>query len=110
MDHTGEIFAPKPTPNTRAHQRIFVPGTHCISKNVMIGTMAIVMGILSMIAVRIAEHQRRIIAVVTIFVSTPDSMRVAIYQSTPAACKPHTSTKREVKKRNTESSSFLRYF
>jgi len=109
-DQIGDIFAQNPTQNTRAHQRISVPGTHWDSKNQIIGTMAMVMGILSMIAVRIAAHQRRAIAVATIFVCTPSAMRVAIKSSTPAASSHHTSTKSEVKKRNTESSIRFRYF
>lgn len=87
-----------------------VPGIHWLSKNPIIGTMAIVMGILSIIAVRIAAPQRRTIAVATIFVSTQDSINVAIYERTQAASSPPTRINREVKNKNTDSSSFLRYF
>lgn len=72
------MFAQNHTQNTRAHQRIFVPGIPFASKKLIIGTMAIVIGILSIIAVRTAAPQRMTIAVATMFFSTHHSMSVAI--------------------------------
>jgi len=104
------MFPPKPTQNTNAHQRIFVPSIPCDSKYPMIGIIAIVIGILSTKAERIAVLQRTIRAVSIMFSSIPDVTRFARYSSTHAASNPHTRTKRELKKRKTESSIFLRYF
>jgi hypothetical protein len=110
VDPIGEIFPPKPTPNTRAHQRRFVPGTHWSSKYPIIGTIAIVIGILSIIAEAIAVTQSTIRAVRSMFDSTQLVMRLARYPSTPAASRPQTRTNKEVKNINIEKCILLRYF
>lgn len=77
VDHTGVIFHPNHTPNISAHQSIFVPAIHWASKYVIIGIIAIVIGILSTIEERRAVAHSTIIAVSTIFSATQPAMRLA---------------------------------
>ena len=110
VEPIGVIFPPNPTQNMSAHQRSSVPIIPSASKNAIMGSIAMVMGILSRIEERIALPQRIISAVSIIFFSTPPAILSAKKLRTPAASRPQTSTKREIKKRKTESSIFLRYF
>lgn len=77
VDPTGVIFPPNPTQNTRAHQRIGVPCIHSASRYRIIGTMAIVIGILSTIEERRAVAQSTIIAVRIIFSLTQPAIILA---------------------------------
>lgn len=110
VDPIGVMFHPNHTPNTRAHQRRLVPYTQLVSKYRIIGIIAIVIGILSTTDDSIAVLHNTISAVRRIFFSTQAEISSAKYSRTQAASSQPTSTKRETKKRNTESSSFLRYF
>lgn len=76
----------------------------------MIGSIAIVIGILSMTDERIAVDHRIIIAVIIIFFSTPPAIISAKYVNTHACSRPPTRINNDAKNRNTESSIFLRYF
>ena len=110
VDPIGVIFHQNHTPNTRAHQSKLVPYTPLLSKYNIIGIIAMVIGILSTTDESIAVHQSTIRAVSSIFFSTPQEISSAKNCSTQADSNPHTNTKRDTKNKNTESSSFLRYF
>jgi hypothetical protein len=69
-----------------------------------------VIGILSITDESIAVAQSTIRAVRRIFFSTPPEISCARYSKTQADSIPHTRTNKDTKNKNTESSSFLRYF
>ena len=110
VDPIGVIFAQKPTQNTSAHQRMSLHGIPCVSKYPIIGSIEIVIGILSTKDDSTADPQRIISAVITIFPDTPDTSSSAKNSSTPAASSQPTRIKSELKNKNTESSSFFIYF
>ncbi len=57
VDPIGLAFHQKPTQKTKAHHKICTPGIHCVSSKANTGSIATVIGILSIIAERRAVPQ-----------------------------------------------------
>jgi len=104
----GLAFPPNHTQKMSAHRSIFIPSIPFVCNKPIIGIIAIVIGILSINAERIAEVHKTISAVNKILSWACTSIKFAKYQRTPADSNHHTNINNDIKNTSTENSSFFK--